>query len=214
MIIIGTRRSWLWQSYFACCTALSVSWEWVNEWMTFNKVAHLTVMRLTFSIYDLLQNIYVSCLWGEKKIILFNQITFKTNNLVKRFFVNAFLICLAGVIVITAVLNRFRLHRMNKVEQFIMSYGGLRGAVAFALVLVINEEVIPTRKMMVTTIIAVVYFTVFLQGTTATLHDSFNSAFNSSFNSTWAQTRWLMTPLCLFRNDSWLPSQNIERSES
>lgn len=97
---------------------------------------------------------------------------------------NAFLICLAGVIVITAVLNRFRLHRMNKVEQFIMSYGGLRGAVAFALVLVINEEVIPTRKMMVTTIIAVVYFTVFLQGTTATLHDSFNSAFNSSFNST------------------------------
>lgn len=47
-----------------------------------------------------------------------------------------------------------------------MSYGGLRGAVAFALVLVVNEQVIPTKKMMVTTIIAIVYFTVFLQGMT------------------------------------------------
>lgn len=46
-----------------------------------------------------------------------------------------------------------------------MAYGGLRGAVAFALVLVVKEEVIPTKKMMVTTIIAMVYFTVFLQGT-------------------------------------------------
>lgn len=42
--------------------------------------------------------------------------------------------------------------------------GGLRGAVAFALVLVVNEHIIPTKKMMVTTIIAIVYFTVFLQG--------------------------------------------------
>lgn len=70
-----------------------------------------------------------------------------------------------GVILITAAANKFRLHRLNKVEQFIMSYGGLRGAVAFALVLVISEQIIPTKKMMVTTIIAVVYFTVFLQGT-------------------------------------------------
>lgn len=45
-----------------------------------------------------------------------------------------------------------------------MAYGGLRGAVAFALVLVVNEQIIPTKKMMVTTIIAIVYFTVFLQG--------------------------------------------------
>ena len=53
---------------------------------------------------------------------------------------------------------------MTGIEQFIMSYGGLRGAVAFALVLVVNEHIIPTKKMMVTTIIAIVYFTVFLQG--------------------------------------------------
>ena len=64
----------------------------------------------------------------------------------------------------TAIANRFRLHKLSGIEQFIMSYGGLRGAVAFALVLVINENVIPTKKMMITTVIALVYFTVFLQG--------------------------------------------------
>lgn len=71
-----------------------------------------------------------------------------------------------GVILFTAIANRFRLHKLTGIEQFIMSYGGLRGAVAFALVLVVNEHIIPTKKMMVTTIIAIVYFTVFLQGMT------------------------------------------------
>lgn len=71
-----------------------------------------------------------------------------------------------GVVLFTAIANRFRLHKLTGIEQFIMSYGGLRGAVAFALVLVVNEQIIPTKKMMVTTIIAIVYFTVFLQGMT------------------------------------------------
>lgn len=71
---------------------------------------------------------------------------------------------LLGVIGLTALTNRFRLHRVNSVEQFIMAYGGLRGAVAFALILIINREIIHAREMFVTTIIAVVYFTVFLQG--------------------------------------------------
>ena len=65
---------------------------------------------------------------------------------------------------LTGMINKFRLHRLNRVEQFIMSYGGLRGAVAFALILIVDKETIPSRQMMVTTIIAVVYFTVFLQG--------------------------------------------------
>ncbi|XP_013793141.2 sodium/hydrogen exchanger 1-like, partial [Limulus polyphemus] len=71
-----------------------------------------------------------------------------------------------GVVIQTWVLNRFRLHKIHKVEQFIMAYGGLRGAVAFALVLVISDKIIPTKAMMVTAVIAVVYFTVFIQGMT------------------------------------------------
>lgn len=71
-----------------------------------------------------------------------------------------------GVVLLTALANRFRLHQFDKVEQFIMSYGGLRGAVAFALALIIDEKVIPSKDMMVTTVISVVYFTVFVQGMT------------------------------------------------
>lgn len=43
-----------------------------------------------------------------------------------------------GVIILTALANRFRIHKLSNVDQFVMSYGGLRGAVAFALVLLIN----------------------------------------------------------------------------
>ncbi|XP_076264199.1 na[+]/H[+] hydrogen exchanger 2 isoform X4 [Rhynchophorus ferrugineus] len=71
-----------------------------------------------------------------------------------------------GVIILTAIANRFRLHQLSKVEKFVMSYGGLRGAVAFALVLLIDPKVVPLQPMFMTTTIAVVYFTVFFQGIT------------------------------------------------
>ncbi|XP_076353563.1 putative Na(+)/H(+) antiporter nhx-9 isoform X2 [Tachypleus tridentatus] len=71
-----------------------------------------------------------------------------------------------GVVIQTWVLNMFRIHKVNWMEQFIMAYGGLRGAVAFALVLVVSEDVIPSKRIMVTTIIVMVFFTVFVQGIT------------------------------------------------
>ncbi|XP_034942039.1 sodium/hydrogen exchanger 3 isoform X2 [Chelonus insularis] len=73
---------------------------------------------------------------------------------------------IVGVMVLTAVANRFRLHKLDKVEKFVMSYGGLRGAVAFALVLLIDPHHVPLQPMFVTTTIAVIYFTVFIQGIT------------------------------------------------
>lgn len=71
-----------------------------------------------------------------------------------------------GVIILTALANKFRLHQLSKVEKFVMSYGGLRGAVAFALVLLIDPSAVPLQPMFMTTTIAVVYFTVFIQGIT------------------------------------------------
>ncbi|XP_034186248.1 na[+]/H[+] hydrogen exchanger 2 [Osmia lignaria lignaria] len=73
---------------------------------------------------------------------------------------------IVGVIVLTAVANQFRLHKLDKVEKFVMSYGGLRGAVAFALVLLIDPKHVSLQPMFVTTTIAVIYFTVFIQGIT------------------------------------------------
>ncbi|XP_066909303.1 sodium/hydrogen exchanger 3 isoform X3 [Halyomorpha halys] len=71
-----------------------------------------------------------------------------------------------GVIILTAVVNKFRLYKLNKVDKFVMSYGGLRGAVAFALVLLIDPRIVRLQPMFVTTTIAVIYFTVFFQGIT------------------------------------------------
>ena len=45
-----------------------------------------------------------------------------------------------------------------------MAYGGLRGAVGFSLVSMIDQVQVPAAKMFVTTTLAVVMFTVFLQG--------------------------------------------------
>ena len=49
-----------------------------------------------------------------------------------------------------------------------MAYGGLRGAIAFALVSQINGEMMSPEKknMFVATTIAVVFWTVFVQGVT------------------------------------------------
>jgi len=71
-----------------------------------------------------------------------------------------------GVLLLVSIANRFRITKLGWLEQFIMMYGGLRGGVAFALVLLITEEVAPHAKMFVTTTLAMVYFTVFVQGIT------------------------------------------------
>merc|ERR1719474_1694257 len=71
-----------------------------------------------------------------------------------------------GVLFLCGIANQKRLHKLGAVDQFVMMYGGLRGAVAFALVLLIDPDVVPHAHMFVTTTIAVVYWTVFVQGIT------------------------------------------------
>ena len=48
-------------------------------------------------------------------------------------------------------------------EQFIMAYGGLRGAVGFSLVMMIDKTSVPSAGIFVTTTLAVVISTVFIQ---------------------------------------------------
>lgn len=71
-----------------------------------------------------------------------------------------------GVLILVGLANRYRLQKLGAVDQFVMMYGGLRGAVAFALVLLIKPENVPHAHMFVTTTIAMVYWTVFVQGIT------------------------------------------------
>lgn len=61
------------------------------------------------------------------------------------------------------LLNRRRVVPLSGVDQFIMAFGGLRGAIAFALADLLPIETFPQKKLFVTTCVVVIYFTVFLQ---------------------------------------------------
>ena len=77
-----------------------------------------------------------------------------------------------GVLLLSGLVNRFRLHKLTKKHKFVMTYGGLRGAIGFALVMLLQETEgeaqpkVPHADMFLTTTIAVIFWTVFVQGTT------------------------------------------------
>ncbi|TMS17864.1 Sodium/hydrogen exchanger 3 [Larimichthys crocea] len=71
-----------------------------------------------------------------------------------------------GVFFLTWILNKFRLVPVEFIDQVIMSYGGLRGAVAYGLATMLDGNKIKEKNLMVCTTLIVVYFTVILQGIT------------------------------------------------
>nr|XP_020497903.1 sodium/hydrogen exchanger 3-like [Labrus bergylta] len=71
-----------------------------------------------------------------------------------------------GVFFLTWILNKFRLVPIGLIDQVIMSYGGLRGAVAFGLATMLDKTKIKEKNLMVCTTLIVVYFTVIIQGIT------------------------------------------------
>ncbi|XP_036394296.1 sodium/hydrogen exchanger 1 isoform X2 [Megalops cyprinoides] len=71
-----------------------------------------------------------------------------------------------GVVGLTYIINKFRIVKLTTKDQFIVAYGGLRGAIAFSLGYLLNEVQFPTRNMFLTAIITVIFFTVFVQGMT------------------------------------------------
>lgn len=68
-----------------------------------------------------------------------------------------------GVVLQTWVLNRYRMVQLEAIDQVVMSYGGLRGAVAFALVVLLDEKKVKEKNLFVSTTIIVIYFTVIFQ---------------------------------------------------
>lgn len=65
--------------------------------------------------------------------------------------------------------NYFSNSRVRKIkadEMFMISYGGLRGAVCFSLVALIDANEIPMKNMFVTTSLFIIFQTVFVQGGT------------------------------------------------
>ncbi|XP_034748471.1 sodium/hydrogen exchanger 3-like isoform X2 [Etheostoma cragini] len=71
-----------------------------------------------------------------------------------------------GTFIQTWWLNQYRLVPIAFIDQLIMSYGGLRGAVAYGLAAMLDDQRIKEKKLMLGTTLIVVYFTVILQGIT------------------------------------------------
>ncbi|XP_028275603.1 sodium/hydrogen exchanger 2-like [Parambassis ranga] len=68
-----------------------------------------------------------------------------------------------GILVLTQIINPFRTIHFTFKDQFGLAYGGLRGAICFALVFTLPDT-INRKKLFVTASIAIIIFTVFLQG--------------------------------------------------
>ncbi|KAG8587048.1 hypothetical protein GDO81_005549 [Engystomops pustulosus] len=72
-----------------------------------------------------------------------------------------------GVFILTLIINRFRTIQLTPKDQFIVAYGGLRGAICFSLVFLLPDTaVFPRKKLFITAVIVVIFFTVFIQGIT------------------------------------------------
>ncbi|XP_067904102.1 sodium/hydrogen exchanger 2-like [Heterodontus francisci] len=69
-----------------------------------------------------------------------------------------------GVIFLTFIVNKFRVNVVTRKDQFIIAYGGLRGAICFSLVFLLPN--FPQKKLFTTATIVVIFFTVFVQGMT------------------------------------------------
>ncbi|XP_077051365.1 sodium/hydrogen exchanger 3.2 [Siphateles boraxobius] len=118
-----------------------------------------------------------------------------------------------GVFFLNWVLNQTRLIPIDITDQIVMSYGGLRGAVAYGLAASLDEGRIPEKNLMLGTTLIVVYFTVVLQGITmkpfvqwlkvkkATISDlTLNGKIN---NRTFEHTLTAMEDICGRMGDNW-----------
>ncbi|KFQ08421.1 Sodium/hydrogen exchanger 2, partial [Leptosomus discolor] len=69
-----------------------------------------------------------------------------------------------GVLVLTFFVNRFHVNTITSKDQFIIAYGGLRGAICFSLVFLLPD--FHRKKLFIAATTVVILFTVFVQGMT------------------------------------------------
>ncbi|XP_026530397.1 sodium/hydrogen exchanger 2-like [Notechis scutatus] len=69
-----------------------------------------------------------------------------------------------GVLVLTFLINRLHINAVTRKDQFIIAYGGLRGAICFSLVVLLPD--FQRKKLFIAATTVVILFTVFVQGMT------------------------------------------------
>lgn len=92
--------------------------DW-NTWFIVLTIIFCSVYR-AIGLYEkihLSMNISINC-----KYILFYRITAGYCSIINEY--TFFFYFVTGVLLLTAFANKFRLHKLSKVDQFVMSYGG------------------------------------------------------------------------------------------
>ncbi|MBZ3874119.1 Sodium/hydrogen exchanger 2 [Sciurus carolinensis] len=69
-----------------------------------------------------------------------------------------------GVLVLTFFVSKYHMNTVTRKDQFIIAYGGLRGAICFSLVFLLPE--FSRKKLFIAATTVVILFTVFVQGMT------------------------------------------------
>jgi hypothetical protein len=78
--------------------------------------------------------------------------------------------CVIGRFIVVFFLSFFlnigEPYKLSYVDQFVMAYGGLRGAVCFGLVMSLDPQHFPCKQYFASSAIVVIVFTIFIQGMT------------------------------------------------
>ena len=85
---------------------------------------------------------------------------------------------------LTFILNRVRKTKIPYKDQLVMSLSGLRGGIAFSLTKLVPHHLLPHIHQMLTTCIAIILFTSFVQGQSAplTLSAQYHTTFSIHIN--------------------------------
>ena len=163
-------------AYFAFLQAELVHWSGIISIIAYG----ITVKRYGFQ--NLGRESYTTVKYAIKTlattsdcvIFLFLGVVLidQEHNFHVEFIVATILLCFVyrflGTFLFSALVNLRRVHKIEFTEQIIMAYGGLRGAVGFSLAVVLNKDVW-YKELFVSAALAMVFFTVFLQGSTIKL---------------------------------------------
>jgi len=160
-------------AYFSYIAADLVEWSGILSLIAFGLVikryamvnvsrnSHITVQSATRTLASVSDSVIF--------IFLGMTVVSEAHNLHWVFIISVIIFCtlyrFIGTYVQCLVLNRLRSSKISMKDQFIMSYGGLRGAVGFSLAIVL-EDGVWYKDLFVTAALAMVFFTCFVQGTT------------------------------------------------
>jgi sodium/hydrogen exchanger 8 len=141
--------------------------------LNLSSVTRITVQQ----IFRTLSFIAETCVFAYLGLAIFSFKHIFKPSLV----VSSILMCLLGracnIFPLSILVNYFREHKITRKMQFIMWFSGLRGAIAFALSLNLTEIDNETRHVIVTsTLILVLFTTLFLGGSTLPLMKFLNRA--------------------------------------